>query len=694
MAAKKRFDEASLRAQVAELKRHLAEAQEALNAAVAGAAHRGGPPVPRDLITEAQHTLTLEHNLLRTVIDMIPDHVFVRDRIGRHVINNKAQLDQLRASTLEETIGKTDLDFYPPETAQRFKAVNDKVMSSGEPLIAAEEMGPGPDGLARWWSTTKVPLMDADGQVIGLVGISRDITEHRSVTQKIIEQAAMLDQAHDAIFLLTLDGRIAYLNAAAEQMLGWSAKEAIGKLNTEIVPPEDRVQMAVASRETLEKGSWHGEFRLHHRSGRELFADVRRTLIRDDTGTPKAQLSICADVTEKKKAEALALRNQRLESLGTLAGGIAHDLNNVLAPILMAITLLKMKVTDEGGTRLLTLLEQNAERGAQLVRHVLAFGRGADGSRVVVQPLLIAREIEEIVKDTFPKNVRFELRAEKHPWTLTGDPNQIHQVLLNLCVNARDAMPGGGKITLRIKNEMIDVTFASMNQGAQPGPFVEISIADTGMGMPAEVRDRIFEPFFTTKDVGKGTGLGLSTSLGIIQGHGGFIGVSSNPGKGSTFRVYLPANPASAVAASEAEKTTGLPRGHNELVLVVDDEEAILEVAKSTLEGFGYRVVVATNGAAAVSIYAMQRDAIAVVLTDMAMPIMDGPAMVVALKAINPDIRIIGSSGLSGQSAITATRVSGVREFVPKPYSAETLLNAIARVIGSTATRDGKGPPA
>ena len=694
MAAKKRVDEASLRAHVAELKRQLAEAQEALNAAEGGTGPDDGPPIPGDLITEAQHALSLEQNLLRKVIDMIPDHVFVRDRAGRHVINNRAQLDQLRAATLEETIGKTDFEFYKPETAQRFKDVNDKVMSSGEALVAAEEMGPGPDGEIRWWSTTKVPLRDGGGQVIGMVGISRDITEHRSVTEKIIEQAAMLDQAHDSISLLTLDGRIAYLNAAAEQLLGWTAKEAVGKLGTDIVPPEDRAQMVIASHQTLEKGSWHGEFRLHHRSGRELFADVRRTLIRDNSGTPKAQLSICADVTEKKKAEALALRNQRLESLGTLAGGIAHDLNNVLAPILMAITLLKMKVTDEGGARLLTLLEQNAERGAQLVRHVLAFGRGADGNRVVVQPLLIAREVEQIVKDTFPKNVRFELRGDKHPWTLTGDPNQIHQVLLNLCVNARDAMPGGGKITLRIKNEMIDGTFASMNRGAQPGPYVEISVADTGEGMPADVRDRIFEPFFTTKDVGKGTGLGLSTSLGIIQGHGGFIGVSSNPGKGSTFRVYLPANPASAAAASESEKASGLPRGHNELVLVVDDEEPILEVAKSTLEGFGYRVVVATNGAAAVSIYAMQRDSIAVVLTDMAMPIMDGPAMVVALKAINPDIKIIGSSGLSGQSAITATRVSGVIEFVPKPYSAETLLNAIARVIGVPASGDTKAPQA
>ncbi len=664
------------RVSLAKVPSSLSEDELALSAA-------GLQPDPkRDLLLEAQKMLALEHNLLRLVIDNMPDRVFVRDLESRHLMNNRAQLQQLRAATLEETIGKTDFDFYPPALAQRFKEANEEVMTHGRALVNHEEMVPGPGGEDRWWATTKVPLRDQTGKVIGVIGICRDITEHRAVMQKVIEQTAMLEQAHDSIFLLTLEGRIVYMNAAAEELLGWPAKEVIGKVGSEILPPEDRAQMVVATRDTLEKGSWHGELRLHHRSGRELFVDSRRSLIRDGSGTPKAQLSINADITEKKKAEALALRNQRLESLGTLAGGIAHDLNNVLAPILMAITLLKMKVTDAGGTRLLTLLEQNAERGAQLVRHVLAFGRGAEGSRVVVQPLQLAREIEQIVANTFPKNVGFKLKCEKDPWTFTGDPTQIHQVLLNLCVNARDAMPGGGKITLRIKNETVDETFASMNRGAQHGPYVEISVADTGMGMPAEVRDRIFEPFFTTKDVGKGTGLGLSTSLGIVQSHGGFMGVASNLGKGSTFRVYLPATHSSATSVEERNLQQGLPRGHNELILVVDDEPPILDVAKSTLESFGYRVVVASNGAEAVSTYAIEREAIAVVLTDMAMPIMDGPAMIVALRAINPAVKIIGSSGLNGPSALTASRMSGVCEFVPKPYSAGTLLNAIARAIG------------
>jgi PAS domain S-box-containing protein len=682
------FDELALKAKVADLSRRLAEAEEALKGAASDRPEREvQSDGQRKLLFEAQQTLAMEHNLLRTVIDIIPDHVFVRDRASRHLINNRAQLDLLRVETLEETIGKTDFDYYPEELARTFHESNEQVMASGSTLANIEELIPGPLGEPLWWSTTKVPLRDHEGTVIGMVGIGRNITERRQAMQKITEQAAMIEQAHDAILMLTLDGNIAYMNGASELLLGWKADEVIGKTVLDIFPAEDCVALKQAVAETMAKGSWQGELRVHHKLGHEIYIDTRRTLIRDEQGAPKAQLTISADITEKKKREAFALRNQRLESLGTLAGGIAHDLNNVLAPILMSIALLKLKVTDDSGHRLLAMLEMNAERGAQLVRQVLAFGRGAEGDRILVQPLHIAREIEQIVSDTFPKTQSFALVHDRDPWTITGDPTQLHQVLLNLCVNARDAMPNGGKITLRMENTVLDETYSSMNQGSKPGSYVAISVTDTGMGIPAQIRDRIFEPFFTTKEIGKGTGLGLSTSLGIVQSHGGFINVTSDVGKGSTFKIFLPANAVSA-AVAPAAKRAGLPRGHNELILVVDDEQPILSVAKSTLERFGYRVVVATNGAAAVSTYALQRESIAVVVTDMAMPIMDGPAMAVALKAINPDVKIIGSSGMDGGGGITAATNVGVKEFIPKPYSAETLLKAIARAIGGESAAD------
>ncbi|HEY1848987.1 MAG TPA: PAS domain-containing protein [Opitutaceae bacterium] len=671
-----------MKAKVADLSRRLAEAEEALKAAAANdSAASDTADGQRELLMAAERTLAMEQNLLRTVIDIIPDHVFVRDRASRHIINNEAQLAQLRAASLEETIGKTDFDFYPPEMAKRFHEINEKVMETGEIILNIEEMIPGPAGEERWWSTTKVPLRDPSGRVIGLVGTGRNITERMQTKQKITEQAAMLDQSHDAILLLALDGKIAYANPAAKSLFGWKDGWGIGRTAAEIYPPEDIPLLRQAVTETLEKGSWVGELRVHHRDGHEIHLDTRRTLIRDDKGAPKAQLSISVDITEKKKREAVALRGQRLESLGTLAGGIAHDLNNVLAPILMSIALLKLKVNDEGGQKLLGMLEKNAERGAHLVRQVLAFGRGAEGERVPVLPVQIAREIEQIVGDTFPKTLSFRLDCESPTWAVSGDPTQLHQVLLNLCVNARDAMPNGGTIVVRIENATVDETFATMNHGAKPGPHVAISVSDTGAGIPLGVRDRIFEPFFTTKEIGKGTGLGLSTSLGIAQSHGGFISVSTDVGKGSVFKIYLPAIENGAAAVPAPAKRPVLPRGHNELIMVVDDEAPILNVARSTLERFGYRVVTATNGAAAVSEYALKREEIAVVVTDMSMPIMDGAAMAVALKAINPAVKVIGSSGMDGASASAAAN-AGVREFIPKPYSAETLLKAIARAIG------------
>ncbi|HEY5078548.1 MAG TPA: PAS domain-containing protein [Opitutaceae bacterium] len=685
------FGDIALKARVADLSSRLAEAEAALNKVTAEL--QGPDPGAEDYnlqLGEAQSRLAMERNLLRTLIDIVPDHIFVRDRESRHLLNNHAQLGVLRASKLEDTIGKTDFDFYPPELAAAFRADNERVMSTGKPLVDREEWVPGPNGEKIWLSTTKVLLSDSDGNVIGLLGIARDITERMQAVQKMSEQAAMLDQAHDVILLLDLESRVTYINAAAERVLGWSAAEMIGKRGVDVYPHEDHEQLTKATLDTLRTGAWQGELRLHTKLGREIFLDARRTLIRDPQGTPKAQLSIGADITEKKKNEAMALRNQRLESLGTLAGGIAHDLNNVLAPILMSIALLRLKTQDESGRRLLATLEMNAERGAQLVRQVLAFSRGAQGEKAIIRPITIAREIEQIVSDTFPKSMLFEIISGPEAWCITGDPTQIHQVLLNLCVNARDATPNGGRISLRIENLDVDEAFAAANHGAKPGPYVAISITDTGSGIPPEIRDRIFEPFFTTKEIGKGSGLGLSTSLGIVQSHGGFITVVSEPGRGSTFKIHLPASTEAPASPAKAPKAPGLPRGHNELILVVDDEQPILNVAKTTLERFGYRVVTASNGAAAVSLYALHRDTIAAVVTDMAMPIMDGPAMAIALRAINPSIRIIGSSGLgaSGGSAVAAN--AGVTDFIAKPYSAETLLRAIAKVLAEGSARTNR----
>jgi PAS domain S-box-containing protein len=629
----------------------------------------------------ASFGVELSNAVLRALIDTFPDQLYARDRQHRHILNNHAQVKLLGAKNAEETLGKTDYDFYPEEIAEDFHRDNEKVMSTGEALVGHEEYIPMAGGKGRWLSTTKVSIRGSTGEIVGLLGVAFDITERKEATDKITEQAAMIEQAHDAIVLLDLEGRVLYKNPAAERIFGVQRARAEGRNAAEIFSALESEQFVKAARETLEKGTWHGEFRIHKPDGTEVIIENRRSIIRDADGKPKAQLSISVDITDQKRVEALSLRNQRLESIGTLAGGIAHDLNNVLAPILMSIALLRHKVGDEGGQRLLGMLEQNAERGAQLVRQVLAFGRGIEGEKALIQIKHIAREVGQIIADTFPKNIRFSLEGESRPWAVIGDATQLHQVLLNLCVNARDAMPSGGNLTLRILNRYLDETFASMNPGSRPGPYVIVSVIDTGTGMPAVVRDRIFEPFFTTKEVGKGTGLGLSTSMGIVQGHGGFLTVESEVGKGTTFNVYLPANAETQAEAAPVKVQEDAPRGSGELLLVIDDEDPILEVAKSTLEKYGYRVLTAPHGAAAVSLFAVHHATIAAVITDMAMPIMDGPSTAAALRAIRPDVPIIGSSGLDSATS-PANRVRTVfADFIQKPYTAEALLSSVATVI-------------
>jgi two-component system, cell cycle sensor histidine kinase and response regulator CckA len=385
----------------------------------------------------------------------------------------------------------------------------------------------------------------------------------------------------------------------------------------------------------ITKGEWQGELHQLTKDGREIIVESRWTLVRDDKGEPKSILTVNTEITQKKQLEAQLLRSQRLESIGTLAGGIAHDLNNVLAPILMSVQVLQMKLREEQHQQVLKTLENNVKRGANLVKQVLSFARGIEGKRTIVQVKQVIFEIEQIITETFPKSITCEINIAENLWYVSGDTTQLHQVLMNLVVNARDAMPEGGILTICAENITIDQHYARMNIDAQIGSYIVINVADTGIGMPKEVEERIFEPFFTTKELGKGTGLGLSTALGIIKNHGGFVNVYSEVNKGTQFKVYLP-----AAVINETQWQIPEPEpcpGGGELILVVDDEAAIREITKSSLESYNYRVLTAGDGVEAVSIYAEQVQEISVVLLDMMMPAMDGAIAIHRLQKINPD---------------------------------------------------------
>ena len=512
--------------------------------------------------------------------------------------------------------------------------------------------------------------------------IIRDITERKKAEDQLREQAALLDRAHDAILVRNLEDRVLFWNRGAERLYGWKAEEAVGRDARELFHRADASQYEQAKKHLLEHDEWEGELRQLTRDGEQIVSQSRWTLVRDDEGLPHSVLAINTDISEKKQIEAQLLRAQRMESIGTLAGGIAHDFNNLLSPILISIRLLEQKATDDDSRRVLATLQTSVERAASLVKQVLSFARGAEGERLTLQPRHLIRELVKILQDTLPKSISVSFNCPEDLWTVSGDPTQLHQVMMNLCVNARDAMPDGGTLSITAENVTIDESYARMNIEARTGYFVLITIADTGAGIPPQIVDKIFEPFFTTKEHGKGTGLGLSTALGIVKGHGGFINVYSEPGRKTQFNVYLPAAGVDQVKSRAAEEAT-LPSGHGELILVVDDEQGILEITRSTLEAYGYRALTASDGTEAVALFAQHKDDVKVVVTDMMMPYMDGPATIRALQKINPRVPIIASSGFTVDHRAAESSGNSVRMFLPKPYSADKLLTALAEIIGS-----------
>ncbi len=386
------------------------------------------------------------------------------------------------------------------------------------------------------------------------------------------------------------------------------------------------------------------------------------------------------EIAERERLHAQLLRTQRLESVGVLASGIAHDFNNLLTPILMAVKLLKEDRPLEERQHLLATLQTSAERGAEMVRQLLAFAGGVEGQRAPLQPRHIIKEIKAILEHTVPKAIHIQVNLADNLQPVLADATQLSQVLMNLCINARDAMPEGGTLTIQASNLVLNEDTVRTHPDARTGTYVLIAVADTGCGIPADQLDRVFDPFFTTKGPGKGTGLGLSTALGIVRGHGGFINVHSEVGRGSRFDVYIPAVATKEARPAEKERPS-LPEGKGEIILVVDDESLILETAKATLEGRGYRVLTARDGREAVELYHQHRGEIQAVLLDMMMPGMDGQATMTALEELDSDVRIIASSGLRMSGPAAKAIAAGSRVFLPKPYTDEQMLAVLANVL-------------
>lgn len=532
------------------------------------------------------------------------------------------------------------------------------------------------DGSIRWLASKGHGLYNALGQPVRMVGVEFDISDRKQAEAQQAFQSFLLNQVQNAVIATDLAGHITYWNQFAQHLYQLTPED-MGRLILEVTVPVKQQEIAQQIMESIQTtGTWEGEFEVQRQDGSCFTAYVIDSLLRDQAGHPCGIVGISMDITAQKQLEAQFLRAQRLESLGTLASGIAHDLNNILTPILVFAQLLPATLPplSERNQKLLGMLDENAKRGADLVKQILTFARGVGGERAPVQIKHLLREVEQIMHSTFPKSLSLTLTLTKSDlWVVSADATQLHQVFMNFCVNARDAMPQGGALRIAAENHMIDETYARMYLDAKVGSYVMITFADTGTGISPEQIDRIFEPFFTTKAFGEGTGLGLSTASGIVRSHGGFITVYSEVGKGTRFQVFLPAIEGSETPDHSNQEPT---MGQGELILIVDDETNIRESLKLTLESQNYRVLMAQDGIEAIACYVEHMEEIRAVVMDMMMPEMDGLTAIQALQKINPHIQVIATSGLGGDY-YQAAQSLGIKTLLTKPFTTAQLLHSI-----------------
>jgi PAS domain S-box-containing protein len=535
------------------------------------------------------------------------------------------------------------------------------------------------DTLERRVAERTAQLSHANETLLAEVGVRK----HAEALAR--EQADLLAKARDAIYVRDLGGAISYWNRSAERLYGVPEAEALGRSAPTLLGEECEANAAEAERDTLERGEWTGELRHRTRTGQELVVESRWTLVKDPAGAPQTILVVNTDITERKRIAEQFLRTQRLESIGALASGIAHDLNNVFAPILLATDLM-LSSPDSDRDQIINLVKSAAQRGADMVKQVLMFVRGGSNDREPIAFNQLAEEVRHLLRETLPCSIRLTDQIPKELGMVLGDATQLHQVMINLCVNGRDAMPEGGELRLTVEEVEVDGVKAGEIGNVEPGRYVRLAVADTGTGMTPAVRAKIFDPFFTTKEAGKGTGLGLSTVATIVREHRGFVEVESQVGRGSRFLVYLPI--CEAPKREPEIAAADLPRGQGELVLVADNEHSVREITKLTLEAHNYRVLLAGDGAEALSVYVQNRGEVALVITDILMPIMNGRALIHALRKLTPAMPIVAFSGADRSNSLVGTLDDESLALLRKPATPGQLLTAVAAALRPAARAD------
>ena len=502
----------------------------------------------------------------------------------------------------------------------------------------------------------------------------------------------IVERLEPVVWMTDADGTPLYTSPQLEQIWGISPTRhaADPRLWLEAVHPDDRSEVERAVRDERKRADHTLTYRITRPDGTVRWICDRAFMVRDQAGQIVRIVGTATDITVQRETEEQLFRAQRLEAIGTLSSGIAHDLNNILAPTLMVTAMLREHLEDGRDTELVDIIEQGARRGAHIIQQLLTFTRGSSTHPALIQPRELVEEMAGMMRETFPRAIEIVVALPDELDRVQADATQIHQVLMNLCVNARDAMPNGGRLTLAAECRDIGPREAGAHAAAKPGPHVVLSVSDTGPGIPAGIIDRVFEPFFTTKPVGEGTGLGLSTVAGIVRSHGGFITVTSPPAGGTRFQVHLPATPSvdREVPAAPSEPSAG---GRGEVILLVDDERSIRFVAQRTLEKHDYRVIAAADGQEALGLFLEYGSRVDLVITDLMMPKMGGVALIKALRKFNPELKVLATTGLDGRVDQAELAKVGVTEILPKPFAPEALLGAVQRQLPRARPVGGPG---
>lgn len=633
----------------------------------------------RTATRQTRAELRRTQRLLRAVIDHSPALISVRDPALHLLLSNHPFNDRFGLPSAPPEAIALDA-MLPPAIAADVRAHDEAVRQQKMPVVR-EHTWRFAEGTRTYLSVGFLMDGSIDGTA-AVCSIDMDISDRKHTEAQLQAQANVLDQASDAIYRTAADQRLVYCNRAAEAISGWSAAEIVGKTISEIFPDISSSQIEAVREQTRQHGNWRGEIRVRNKRQELLWIEMGATLMRDAKGRPDGHVLICTDITEKKQLAEQFLRVQRLENLGMLSAGIAHDLNNVLSPIGMVATLLESRLTEERDRHFLKILEQSTNRGAGLVRQILSFAHGVSGELREVQVKHILRDVLAMAHETFPKNIAVEEHVPSDLWVVKGDPTQIHQIVLNLCVNARDAMGQGGTLTVAGENVTLDVAASERMAQATPGDWLKITVGDTGEGIPADILEKIWSPFFSTKAAGKGTGLGLSTVRGIVERHGGFVEVDTTPGEGTAFHVYIPAmvNRMGSASPFDAE---GPPRGAGEHILVVDDEVMILDMAKEALVEHGYRVSTAEDGKQAAEVIMADPNGIDLLLTDLMMPKISGVQLISMLKSLHAATQVIVMTGMDLKEVKADPQLQPlVAHYISKPFEIFTLLHAVTAVIG------------